>query len=76
MDLASATAAELELLPRVGPALAGRIVAHREARGGLDRVEDLVEVRGIGPATLERIRPFLTVGSGGPQTGAGDAGPG
>jgi competence protein ComEA len=62
LDLTRATAAELERLPGVGPALARRIVEAREARGGFGRPEDLLEVRGIGPATLERLRPLVTVG--------------
>jgi competence protein ComEA len=62
LDLARATVAELERLPGVGPALARRIVEAREAGGGFRRPEDLLEVRGIGPATLERLRPLVTVG--------------
>jgi competence ComEA-like helix-hairpin-helix protein len=66
LDLNTATAAELELLPRVGPALAARIVAHREAHGPFARVEDLVSVRGIGPRTAARLAPLLEVsGAGG-----------
>jgi competence protein ComEA len=62
LDLTRATVAELERLPGVGAALARRIVETREARGGFRRPEDLLEVRGIGPATLERLRPLVTVG--------------
>jgi competence ComEA-like helix-hairpin-helix protein len=46
---------ELDRLPGVGPAVAKAIVAHREARGRFRSPGDLLEVRGIGPATLERI---------------------
>jgi competence protein ComEA len=45
----------------VGPAIAGRIVQHREINGPFSSVDDLLEVSGIGPATLERIRPQATV---------------
>jgi len=62
VDLNRAGAAELETLPGIGPALAGRILAERSRRGRFDRVEELLEVSGIGPATLERIRPLLRVG--------------
>ncbi len=62
IDLNTATAAELEALPRVGPATAARIVAWREEHGPFRRVEDLLEVPGIGPATLERLRPYVRVG--------------
>jgi competence protein ComEA len=63
LDLDRATAAELERLPGVGPALARRIVEAREARGtgGFRTVDDLLEVRGIGPATLERLRSAVVV---------------
>ena len=57
LDLNRATAAELELLPRVGPAIAGRIVAARP----FQRVGDLERVRGIGARTLEKLRPFVVV---------------
>lgn len=50
----------LQTLPGVGPALARRIVEAREKRL-FTRVDDLLEVRGIGPATLERIRPRVTL---------------
>ena len=57
MDLNTATAAELEALPGVGPALAARIVAHRSRHGRFRSVDALEGVPGIGAATLERIRP-------------------
>jgi competence protein ComEA len=61
MDLNAAAAADLEALPGVGPALAGRIVAARERRGRFDAVDDLLAVPGIGPATLARVAPYLRV---------------
>src|SRR5690606_2369918 len=51
---------ELERLPGVGPALAGRIVADREARGAFGGIEGLDRVPGIGPAMLARLAPHLT----------------
>ncbi|HWB89080.1 MAG TPA: ComEA family DNA-binding protein [Acidimicrobiia bacterium] len=59
ISLNRATAAELEELPGVGPVLAERIVAHRDARGGFERVEDLLEVPGIGEAKLASIRDLV-----------------
>lgn len=59
--LNSATAADLEALPGVGPVLAERIVAHREAGGAFERVEDLLEVPGIGESKLASIRDLVTV---------------
>jgi competence ComEA-like helix-hairpin-helix protein len=59
VDLNSAEPRELAQLPGVGPALARRIVDHRLAHGRFGAAEDLLAVAGIGPATLERIRPHL-----------------
>ncbi|MCK6523848.1 ComEA family DNA-binding protein [Myxococcota bacterium] len=61
LDLNRATAVELEALPGVGPALAGRIVALRGERGGFRSVQELDDVRGIGPTTLQKLRPLVTV---------------
>ncbi|MBW3534000.1 MAG: ComEA family DNA-binding protein [Gemmatimonadetes bacterium] len=61
LDLNRATTEELEALPGVGPALAERILALRARRGRFGRVEDLLEVRGIGPATLDRLRARVRV---------------
>ena len=61
IDLNTATAAELQRLPRIGPKLAARILAHREAHGPFRRVQDLVQVRGIGKKTLARLTPYLVV---------------
>jgi competence protein ComEA len=61
LPLNSASAAELEALPGIGPVLATNIVAYREAHGPFARIEDLLRVPGIGPAKLEQIQPFLQV---------------
>ncbi|HEX7120528.1 MAG TPA: helix-hairpin-helix domain-containing protein [Longimicrobiales bacterium] len=61
LDLNRATAAELEALPGIGPALAARIVAYRDSAGPFTAVDSLTRVRGIGPALLERLRPRLRV---------------
>ncbi|MDT8341200.1 MAG: helix-hairpin-helix domain-containing protein [Longimicrobiales bacterium] len=54
-----ASAQDLTALPGVGPVLAGRIVAQREQAGHFRTPEDLLPVKGVGPALLERIRPHL-----------------
>lgn len=59
LSLNAATAQDLEQLPGVGPVLAERIIAHRDSRGGFDRVEDLLEVPGIGEAKLASIRDLV-----------------
>lgn len=61
MDLNRASAQELELLPRIGPTLARRIVEDREERGPFRTVSELTRVKGIGPRTLEGILPLATV---------------
>lgn len=60
IDVNHASAAELERLPRVGPALAARIVAWRESHGPFDSLESLRHVRGIGPATVRLLAPLVT----------------
>ena len=59
LDVDRASAAELERLPGIGPSLAARIVAEREQNGPFGGADALRRVRGIGPRTLERIRPYL-----------------
>jgi competence protein ComEA len=69
LELDRATAPEWERLPGIGPSLAARIVADRAERGPFRSPEGLLRVRGIGPRTLERIRPYLApapVDSGSP----------
>ena len=58
-DLNTATAADFETLPGVGPVLASRIVAHRDNHGPFDTIEDLLDVAGIGEAKLAAIRSVL-----------------
>jgi len=61
LSLNSASAQELETLPGIGPALAGRIVDWRQDNGPYKTVEDLLNVKGIGEKTLEKIRDLVTV---------------
>jgi competence protein ComEA len=56
-----ATASELEALPRIGPALAQRIVDYRELNGPFGAIEDIQNVAGIGPATFEQIKHLIIV---------------
>lgn len=60
LDLNNATAAELVALPGIGPAMANRILALRRTRR-FYKVEDLLQVRGIGQAKLEKLRPYVKV---------------
>lgn len=59
MDVNSANAIELQLLPGIGPQLANRIVDDRNRNGPFESIEDLRRVKGIGPKTLEEIRCYL-----------------
>jgi len=61
VNINSASSPELELLPGVGPSLAGRIVTHRDANGAFKSIDDLLLVRGIGEKSLERIRPYIAL---------------
>lgn len=60
INVNTAPAEELQNLPGIGPALAARIVAFREANGPFARVDDLVRVSGIGPKTLDGFRDLVT----------------
>lgn len=61
VNINTADAALLETVPGIGPTIASRIIAYREENGPFERVDDLQKVAGIGPATLEQIRPYITV---------------
>lgn len=61
LNLNSATAAELEKLPGIGPATAARIVEYRQKNGAFKKVEDLMNVRGIGEKTFLSLKPLITV---------------
>src|SRR5262245_28792281 len=64
LDLNEASAAELTVLPGLGPALAGKIVEDRGRRGAYGSVDDLRRVDGIGASVIERLRPYLVAGTG------------
>lgn len=59
VDLNTAPQVELMLLPGIGKVLSERIIAYREIRDGFQDVNELVEVHGIGPKTLAKLKPFL-----------------
>lgn len=61
VNLNTADQALLESLPEVGPVTAQAILAWREEHGGFTAVQELLEVDGIGPATLETLAPLVTV---------------
>lgn len=59
VDINSASAAELSLLPQVGPVLAQRIVAERTAGGPFQTVDDLSRTPGVGADRIHRLRPLI-----------------
>jgi competence protein ComEA len=61
VNINTATAAQLELLPRIGPSVAARIVEHRKANGQFKTPEDLMLVRGIGQKAFELLKPYVVV---------------
>lgn len=60
INLNTATPADLASLPRIGPVTAAAIVEWRDHNGGFKSVDDLLMVKGIGQATLEALRPYVT----------------
>jgi competence protein ComEA len=59
VNINTATSEQLQLLPGVGPALAGRIIAFREANGPFEKVDELAAVQGIGDTSLAKLRPYV-----------------
>jgi competence protein ComEA len=71
INLTSAPRGALEALPGIGPALSERILTYRSSQRSFQRVDELQRVRGIGPKTLEDLRPMVRVAP--PDTSAPDA---
>ena len=69
ININKADAAELAMLPRIGPALAQRIVEYRETNESFKSLDDLLLVSGIGEKTFALLRPFITL-SGDSNLGA------
>ncbi len=61
INVNTATQAELEELPGVGPVIARAIIARREAVGPFQRPEDLKDVNGIGDRVFEKLSPYVTI---------------
>ncbi|MDQ3539439.1 MAG: helix-hairpin-helix domain-containing protein [Chloroflexota bacterium] len=61
LDVNTASQDELEALPRIGPVLAGRIIAYRTENGPFTSVEQLVNVEGISTSTVDELRPYISV---------------
>ena len=61
VNINTATAEQLDFLPRIGPALASRIIEFRDANGKFKSTEELILVRGIGERLYGTLQPFVTV---------------
>ena len=61
VNLNTATQEELQLLPGIGESRARAVIEARKRRGGFQKVEDLLEVKGIGEAGLQKLRPHVTL---------------
>jgi competence protein ComEA len=61
ININSANAEELQLLPRIGPTLAENIVTYREAHGPFKTIDDIQNVKRIGPKTFEKLKLYITV---------------
>ena len=61
VNVNTATAEELQLLPGIGESRAQALIDTRKERGGFKSVDELIEVRGIGEASFGRLRPFVVV---------------
>jgi competence protein ComEA len=63
VNLNTATVAQLESLPGIGKSTAERILEYREKSGGFKKIEDLMNVRGIGEKSFLKLKPLVTVSS-------------
>lgn len=67
VDINTADVAELSTIRGIGKKTAQSIIAHRDAHGPFASVDGLTAVKGIGPKSIEKLRPFLTAGNGAPS---------
>ncbi len=63
VNINTASLAELEKLPRIGPQIAQRILDYRKENGNFKKVEDILKVRGIGEKVFEQLKDLITVGA-------------
>ena len=61
LNLNTATAAQIALLPGIGPKAADRIVEYRQKNGGFKKIEELMNVKGIGEKSFLKLKPLITV---------------
>jgi competence protein ComEA len=61
ININSASLAQLQKLPGVGPVTASKIEAYRNENGAFSQVEELTKIKGIGSVTLEKMKPYITI---------------
>jgi competence protein ComEA len=61
VNINTATTTELQTLPGIGPATATRILEYRQKNGGFKKIEDLMNVRGIGEKSFLKLKPLITI---------------
>ena len=69
LDINTATVADLEGLPGVGRRTAERIVEHRQKNGAFKKIEELMNVKGIGEKSFLKLKPLIAVSAKGERTG-------
>ena len=63
VNLNTATAEQLATIPGVGPKMAERIIDYRQKNGGFKKIEDLMNVSGVGEKSFLKMKPLITVGT-------------
>ena len=61
ININDASCEELQILPRIGPAIAQKIISYREEHGPFRSIDEIQNVKNIGPKTFEKIKDYITI---------------